>query len=252
MSDCSVLLIELNNQTKGYERLIVDTIESTVEKDISEEDVAKYLKSHSGFFLKRDDLLLELKLSHPSGQAVSLLERQVSLLRERNMDMRNRLGSLVDNATGNDQLFEQTKQLVLALIEAQGLDAIVNTFNRSILSDFDIDYSSLTLFSDPERHRSLAARVVPIDEAFEKIPSLLKSDNTTCGVLRPHELEFLFSGQSTHVKSAAVVPLNFGNLLGVVAIGSNDPNKFRSNMGTLFLDYIAQVLNRVIPRHLKK
>lgn len=219
-------------------------------KEITENEVAQYLKANSGFFLKRDDLLMELEITHPSGQAVSLLERQVTLLRERNMDMRQRLKGLIDNAQNNDQLFEKTKQLVLALIEAQGIDAIVNRFNRGLLSDFAVDFSSFTLFGDAEKYRSLASRMVSVDEAYQRIPGLLKSNNATCGVLRPEELDFLFAGQSHSVGSAAVVPLSHGKQLGVIAIGSKDANYFRSSMGTLFLGYIAEVLNRLLPRHL--
>ena len=222
----------------------------TNEYEVTEEDVAQYLKSHSGFFLKRDDLLLGLELAHSSGNAVSLLERQVSLLRERNMDMRSRMNGLLDNASNNDQLFEKTKLLVLALIEAQSIDTIVNTFNRSLLSDFGVDFSSLTLFANPKSHRNTSSRIIPIDDAFEKIPGLLKSNKAICGTLRPEELSFLFSEQGEHVGSAAVIPLSHGNPLGVVAIGSKDPNYFRSSMGTLFLGYIAEVLNRILPKHL--
>src|SRR5690625_5729921 len=72
--------------------------------------VADYLKNHPGFFQARDDLLLSLELTHPhGGAAISLLERQVSILRERNMAMRERLASLVDNARRNDRLFDQTR-----------------------------------------------------------------------------------------------------------------------------------------------
>lgn len=228
----------------------MNRVEKNTEQDITEEDVATYLKNHSGFFLKRDDLLLELELAHSSGKAVSLLERQVTLLRERNMDIRNRLAGLLENARNNDQLFDKTKQLVLSLIEAQGLDAIVNTFNRSLLSDFEIDFSSLTLFGNPNQHRSLVSRMVPVDTAYQQIPGLLKNNNAICGVLREEELQFLFADQAEFIGSAAVVPLSYGNPLGVVAIGSKDPNHFRSSMGTTFLGYIAEVLNRIIPRHL--
>ncbi|MEE8059712.1 MAG: DUF484 family protein [Pseudomonadales bacterium] len=228
----------------------MESVNNNYEQDITEEDIAQYLKSHPDFFLKRDDLLLELELAHPSGQAVSLLERQVSLLRERNIDLRSRLNNLLDNAHDNDQLFDKTKQLVLALIDAQGLDSIVNTFNRSLLSDFTVDFSNLTLFGNPTLHRSVTSRMVQVDEAYQKIPGLLKSNNAICGVLRPEELQFLFSDQAERVGSAAVVPLSFGNPLGVVAIGSKDSNHFRSSMGTLFLSYIAEVLNRILPRYL--
>lgn len=220
------------------------------ESDITEEDVAQYLKSHSGFFLKRDDLLLELKLAHPSGKAVSLLERQVSLLRERNTDMRNSLGGLMGNAEDNDQLYDKTQQLVLALIEAQNLDNIVNTFNRSLLTDFGIDFSNLTLFGNPQQHRNGLSPMVPVDDAFAAIPNLLKNNIATCGVLRPEDLQFLFADQAEQVGSAAVIPLSHDNPLGVIAIGSKDPHHFSSTMGTLFLSYIADVLNRLIPRYM--
>ena len=222
-----------------------------VDKEITEENVAQYLKSHSGFFLKRDDLLMELQLAHPSGGAVSLLERQVSLLRERNMDMRSRLNNLLENARNNDQLFDKTRQLVISLLEAQGLDVIVNTFTRGLLSDFSMDFASLTLFGNPQLHRTISSRMVPVDDAYQQIPSLLKSNKTTCGILRPEELRFLFAEQSEHVGSAAVVPLSTGQPLGVIAIGSRDAHYFRSTMGTLFLSYIAEVLNRVLVRYLK-
>jgi len=231
----------------------VDNVEVTDNNngasDITEEDVAQYLQDHAEFFLNRDELLLELKLAHPSGEAVSLLERQVSLLRERNMELNHRLGGLLEHAEDNDQLYDKTQQLVLALIEAQDLDTIVNTFNRSLLTDFGIDFSNLILFGNPEQYRDVLSVMVPVDDAFAAIPSLLKNNKATCGVLRPEDLQFLFTDQAQQVGSAAVMPLGDNNPLGVIAIGSKDPNRFSSTMGTLFLSYIADVLSRLIPRY---
>lgn len=228
------------------------TTVDTPDTDITENQVARYLKNHPGFFLKRDDLLCEIELSHSSGEAVSLLERQVSLLRERNMDIRSRLNNLLDNARNNDKLFEKTKSIVLALLEAKGLDAIVNTFNRGLKSEFSMDFASVILFGDPQANRNSASRIVPLDEAYQSIPGLLKNNKATCGVLRPDEIQFLFPDCVDDVGSAAVVPLSFGHQLGVIAIGSKDAHYFRSSMGTLFLGYIAEVLNRILPRHLHK
>lgn len=217
----------------------------------SADQVASYLKRHPGFFLKRDDLLLELELAHPAGGAVSLLERQVSVLRERNMEMRNRLAGLLDNARNNDRLFEQSKQLVLKLIEAQSLDQTVDTFVHSLQQDFQMDFAALVLFGNPAQHRSTRARIVPLADARTQIDSLMKSSKAVCGVLRPEEVQFLFPDHQRQVGSAAVVPLNAGHPLGMLAIASSDPNYFRSSMGTLFLGYLAEVLNRLLPRLLK-
>lgn len=219
---------------------------------VSEEQVALYLKNNPGFFLRRDDLLCEIELAHSSGEAVSLLERQVSLLRERNMDIRSRLNNLLDNARNNDKLFEKTKAIVLALLEAKGLDAIVNTFNRGLKNEFSMDFASVVLFGEPQHNRSSVSRIVPLDDAFRAIPGLLNGSKVTCGVLRKEELEFLFPDLGDKVGSAAVVPLSFGHQLGAIAIGSKDPNYFRSSMGTLFLGYIAEILNRILPKYLNK
>lgn len=220
--------------------------------EFAADDVAAYLKLHPDFFLKRPDLLMDLEVAHPSGGAVSLLERQVSVLRERNMEMRQRLNNLLDNARANDQLFEHTKQLVLKLIEAQNLDQMVDTFVAGLEQDFKIDFASLVLIGNPNAHRGVRARVVPLAEARAQIDGLLKSSKAICGVLRPEEVQFLFPEHTRQIGSAAVVPLSFGYPLGVLAIASTDANYFRSTMGTLFLGYIAEVLNRLLPKYLKQ
>lgn len=217
----------------------------------SADQVAAYLKRHPDFFQKRDDLLLELDVTHPAGGAVSLLERQVSLLRERNVEMRNRLAGLLDNARNNDRLFEQTKQLVLKLIEAQSLDQVVDSFTQSLQNDFQIEFATLVLFGNPGQHRSTRARIVSLGDANAHIDGLIRNSKGVCGALRPEEVQFLFPEHAKRVGSAAVVPLSSGHPLGMLAIASSDPNYFRSSMGTLFLGYIAEVLNRLLPRWLK-
>lgn len=219
--------------------------------DLTPEQVAAYLRLHPDFFSKRPDLLTDIEVAHPAGGAVSLLERQVAILRDRNMDMRHRLNSLLENARTNDRLFEQTKQLVLHLLEAQTLDQIVDTFINSLQNDFQIDFANIVLIGNPLAHRGVRARVVSLPEARAQIDGLLKSSKAVCGVLRPEEVQFLFPDHVRQIGSAAVVPLAFGNPLGVLAIASTDANYFRSSMGTLFLGYIAEVLNRLLPKHLK-
>jgi uncharacterized protein YigA (DUF484 family) len=219
--------------------------------DLTPEQVAAYLRLHPDFFSKRPDLLTDIEVAHPAGGAVSLLERQVAILRDRNMDMRHRLNSLLENARTNDRLFEQTKQLVLHLLEAQTLDQIVDTFINSLQNDFQIDFANIVLIGNPLAHRGVRARVVSLPEARAQIDGLLKSSKAVCGVLRPEEVQFLFPDHVRQIGSAAVVPLAFGNPLGVLAIASTDANYFRSSMGTLVLGYIAEVLNRLLPKHLK-
>ncbi|MFT7405893.1 DUF484 family protein [Zhongshania sp.] len=230
----------------------MDTVSSKKDGLPSESEVARYLRNHPGFFLNNEDLLTELKITHKTGKAVSLLERQVEVLRERNMDMRSRISSMLDNAQRNDLLFEKSKTLILALLEARRAEEFSNSLCRHLVSDFkDIDYASLIIFSDPNRVGGNALRVVSPEQAQDQIGSLLRGKKAVCGVLRGEELSFLFGKHADHIGSAALMPIQAGNIDGVVAIASKDPQHFKSSMGTIFLEYIADVVNRTLPKLMK-
>ncbi len=215
------------------------------ELEISEDQVANYLKNHPGFFLKRDDLLCELKLSHPSGTAVSLLERQVNLLRERNMDMRHRLSDMLGHGETNDLLFDKTNRLILSLIEAKTIDALARTCRNALLNDFQLPFAALILLDPPSAPATV--RTASRAAAQEAVANLL-NNKLTCGVLRDKELQFLFGDQARNVGSAAVVPLNHHGTVGILAIGSDDAHYFRADMGNLFIQHIADVLTRLLAK----
>ena len=98
-----------------------EQLSDNAESKLSSSQVADYLRIHPEFFVERDDLLAELSLPHESGKAISLLERQVTILRERGIDARQKLNTLIENARNNDQLFDTTRNLVLALLRAEGI-----------------------------------------------------------------------------------------------------------------------------------
>ena len=215
-----------------------------------EEQVAAYLHRHPDFFDRHPDLLESLTLSHESGNAVSLVERQITVLRERNMEMRQRLNNLLESARVNDKLFEKTKRLVLNLLEANDLPGIVDALYTSLGTDYQIEFYSLLLFTPEAKTAFAPAKAVGLEEAQNQLGTLLRTNRAICGVLRNDELNFLFGEQADRVGSVAAVTLNHGSMFGILAIGNSDPHYYRSSMGTLFLSYIAEVLNRLIPRFL--
>lgn len=222
---------------------------------LSHEEVEAFLRDHPDFFMSRDGLLSELNLPHESGSAISLVERQVSVLRERSRDLRKRLGQLLDTARENDRLFLKTQDLVLGLLEAQTLDEICTTVQSTLRDAYRVDTNSLILFGAREKFGAVNAHVVSFEEATRKAGSIIQTNKATCGALREAEMAFLFPDTPRSVGSAAVAPLQqYGagsqGTFGLLAIGSFDPDRYRSSMGTLFLSYIAEVLNRVIPKHL--
>lgn len=224
----------------------------TLADPLEPEQIEAYLREHPDFFEQHQDLLAEISLPHESGSAVSLVERQVAILRERNMDMRHRLSKLLDNARDNDKLFDKTKRLVLSLLEGQDMGDIIDAMHFSFDKDFSIHFTSVILFGNADKIPSSQARIVTIAEARENLGALLKNNRAVCGTLGAKELEFIFGEHAGEIGSVATVPLIHGSVFGLLSIGNRDPQYYRSSMGTLFLSYIAEVLNRLLPKYLPR
>ncbi|MDF3014374.1 MAG: hypothetical protein K0Q78_2578 [Cellvibrio sp.] len=224
----------------------------TLADPLEPEQIEAYLREHPDFFEQHHELLAEITLPHESGSAVSLVERQVAILRERNIDMRHRLSKLLDNARDNDKLFDKSKRLVLSLIEGQDMGDIIDALHYSFDKDFNIHFTSVILFGNADKIPSSQARIVTIAEAREHVGPLLKNSRAVCGTLGAREMEFIFGEHAREIGSVATVPLTHGSVFGLLSIGNRDPHYYRSSMGTLFLSYIAEVLNRLLPKYLPR
>lgn len=218
--------------------------------DSTEEVVREFLRDNPDFLDQNPDVLESLTLPHDSGSAVSLVERQVGVMRDRIKEMRGRLDNMLTTAHDNDLLFEKTKRLVLNLLDAKTLPAMVEVLYDSLGKDFAIDFYSLTLLGDENELPRTLARISSLEKANDQVGTLLSSNRAVCGVLREEEMTFLFGEKGLQVGSVAAVPLRYNNLYGILALGNADPNFYKSSMGTLFLSYISEVLNRVLPKHL--
>ena len=110
----------------------------------------------------------------------------------------------------------------------------------------NLENSTMILFGDyPEVGDQ--CRLESADAAKKKIGPLLRGGKPVCGSLRKQELHYLFPGAGD-VGSAAIMPLDGDVTLGLIAVGSSDPNYYNNTVGTLFLSQIADVVVRLIPR----
>ncbi len=225
-----------------------DSIKNQAADDVSETQVAAYLRQHNDFFARHPELLQHQHIPHQSGTAISLVERQTALLRQKNTDIREQMSDLLDAARHNDLQFEKTKRLILSLVEAHSLDEVLVAIDEGLCQDFNGDITQLILFDAPKDGSYGSARVLPLASAEEQVTELIESDWAICGSLTSEQRRFLFGEQSEKILSAAVVPLIKGRTLGLLAIGSYEANYFHSSMGTLFLSYVGEVLSRILYR----
>src|ERR1017187_7826863 len=111
-------------------------------------NVAEYLQTYPDFFERNGTLLSKLRLPHlrDAGATVSLVERQVEVLRERNQSLERKLKELVDVARANDALADRIHRLSQRLIRARDLLETINAVETSLREDFDAMHSVLILF----------------------------------------------------------------------------------------------------------
>ncbi len=220
------------------------TSATDAETNPTDESVIAYLKDDPEFFHRHAKLLSELNLPHESGEATSLIERQVAILRERNMQMRRRMNELMQAATDNDALFAKTRTLTLELLHVNSWHELNEVLATYVLADFQADFvcchlASLPVFLD---HLQSHEGVLP-HERF------VTNNQPVCVMLRAEELATIFPIQEHNTQGSAVLaPLFWENGTGCLAIGCRDANRFTTDMDTLFVKYIGDVLSRVVQR----
>ncbi len=210
--------------------------------EVVEQQVVDYLKRYPDFFQTHPTLLSELALPHKSGGAISLIERQVEVLRERNIRVHRQLNDLIQTARANDDLFTKTRSLTLALLDVASWHELNEVLATHLLADFDADFVCCHLQREHLNLDHLRGHAGTLPTG-----SLVHNSQPLCSTLRASELKVVFPVQE-HDKdgSAVLLPLALKAGEGCLAVGSRRPNHFASDMDTLFIGYIGDVLARII------
>ena len=209
-----------------------------------EASVAAFLASHSDFFDQHPALLAQLRLPHVrgDGSTVSLVERQVDVLRERTREIELRLKTLVENGHANDALGEKIQLLAKRLIRARSAARRLATIEASLREDFGVREFVIVLTRGDAELSALEQRYLRIstvdDPGLRSFESLYASGRPRCGRVRDQQRDYLFPSADTTIGSVALVPLGVGGELGLMAIGSPDLDHFNPTMST---DYLARI-----------
>ncbi|HEY0963181.1 MAG TPA: DUF484 family protein [Pseudomonadales bacterium] len=216
---------------------------------VTEAAVAAWLRQHPDFFHRHGDLLLALSIPHESGKAISLLERQVAVFRERQSSLQDQIHEFIGNARNNDNLFEKTRLVVLDILRAENFAALVGLMTERLRADFDASASALVFVSDGSGGPTAVTRLGTAS-VRAALGELFAKQRTYCGALNLVQQQLLFPEQSAPIVSAAIVPLHLPEEstirkqygLPLLLIGSTRDQHFNSSLDTLFLDFIGEVL----------
>lgn len=214
--------------------------------------IKDYLRANPTFFDDNPDILELISLPHKNRGAISLIERQIALLRKRDLELSNHISGLLGKAQDNEQLFKKTSRLIVSLISAANLAAVIDALSKSLSIDFQVEFHQLILFGEHNLTPTPHARIVAMKKARLQISSLLEKKEPLSGVLTNNELHFIFEGTSKEIQSTTAIVLSNGSVFGILAIGSSDPNYYNDAIDTLFFSQIAEVLGQLIPVMLNK
>ena len=222
---------------------------------IGEHAITQYLQQHPDLFERHPQLLTRLRLNHPrNGTTVSLIERQVDVLREKHAAIEQQLAEFVRVARANDALADKihrfTRRLLRTATRAQALMQI----EASLREDFDTYHAVLVLPrapGAPETGALVAAgdaptrflrQVMTDDVVFKSFDSLFESAKPRCGQVRDSQRDFLFGTEAADIGSVALMPLAAMVPRGLLALGSVERDRFHPGMSTEFLSRMAELI----------
>jgi uncharacterized protein YigA (DUF484 family) len=200
---------------------------------MQDEQVIEFLKQHPDFLQKHPEVLDHLVLQHEAGEgAVSLMERQIKVLRERQSANREKLAEWVRVGRENDAIAERMHHFTLSLMQAHNEADLIGRVHASLRSDFDI----------------VSVRLLLDTEARADIESLLPAARTRCGHFALEQRHIVFGDEAESIASMALVPIGPAASLGALALGSIDADRFTPAMSTDFLARMGELLGAALLR----
>ena len=210
---------------------------------ITAQQVEGYLEQHPDFFLQREHLLAKLELNHPRGAAISLAERQIKILREQKSSITRQVEELVENAKRHDQMMQKIHQFLLELVQLERVEQVVNWIESACVEQFGADSVRVALVGESDEDSG---------EGSSILDTLGIEDTAICVAgEQVSELNALLA-LTDAMRSFAVLPLCNLRTFGYVILGSRDGERYRPDLGTLYLQMLADCCSSVLSTLLGK
>ena len=234
----------MTTQTK--QKIAASNEIATSKPKLSREDVARYLRTHSDFFMRHSELIETLAIPHETGEAVSLVERQVEMLRSKNKELERKLHQLITVAKDNERVNRRLHALALGIVSIKGLKSTLTGIQDLLHADFPGTKVNIRLFdvipnTDVQNCESIERDLLK----SKLIQDLFSSRRRGVAFMTKRQIENVFKIEKNKkpIRSAAAVALKKKEHLGVLFLGSTDANRFQSGMGTLFLGNLGEIIS---------
>jgi len=207
---------------------------------MQEQEVIEFLEANPEFFEDHPDLLSQLTVPHPqNGHAISLTERQLLTLREKLAEVQGKLSELVGFGEENDIIAEKVHRLCLSLLLADSFETVNHATYTHLQDDFAVPHVALRIWNSILKRPG--AEFVEVSEELRFFAADLRQPY--CGVAQYPEILDWFGEAATHLESLALIPLRRdAQVFGMLALGSEDPERFFPEMGTMYVERIGDLV----------
>ncbi len=242
-------------------------IKTTIKQDLSDEEISNereqqlatdlqlisLLRENPDILNRHPELISVLEVTHESGGAVSLIERQVDVLRQQSQNQENRLRELMDVARDNERLSRTCHRLAVDLLATHDVDDVISIVLDTFKTELSADFAVVKLFSEDTDliEQSGGLFVDANSEDLNAFKTMLQHKNTVCGKSTSEQKDYLFDDMAEKVKSVAIIPLVAGANLGLIGLGADNAQRFKSNMGTDFLSQVGELISASLAGHLQ-
>jgi uncharacterized protein YigA (DUF484 family) len=204
-----------------------------------EELVAEWLRVTPGFFERYANLLNEIRLKHPhEDRAISLQERQMTLLRTQNQELNRRLSEMLHFGSRNDKTQQSLVSWLLRLMGANSKADVESAVTAGLAEVFEVE----------------SAQLLSPNAAFG--PWI---DTPLCGSakeLASASVDLLATQVTidSEWQSMVAIGLPLGKSIGtvqspaVLLLASKDETRFTADMGAFYLRQIAELTAAALDR----
>ncbi len=215
---------------------------------MNEKKVKDYLEKNLDFFLDKPDILASLEIPHLKKGSVSLVERQIDILRKENKDLKDKLNEFIQNASSNHNLIHKIYEFAYNLIHSKNFEDTISISYKDLIEEFDVKECTFLFYNDVKLKNKDILLYKKNNKLLKPFKSFIDNNLPRCNKLKDEQLELLFK-QPNDVKSCALIPLGINQKLGFLAISSDDENRFNPDMSMDYLKVIGQLISQSLKSH---
>jgi len=217
---------------------------TSAQDNLTDEEVAHFLTDNPEFFQLYPEILETLSIPHEAGTAISLVEKQINLLREKNKQLEEQLNSLIAIAHDNNNTQQQIHQMVVEVLASSDAESALLDLTTRLIKGFKVDHVAVRILADEDHPLDSidSSWTLTSKSARNTLDDFTPTNEPLCGRLKQGQLKRLFGEKAESIGSSVLIPLRKGSLYGVIALGSADEHRFNPGMDTLYLRRLGEMV----------